>query len=145
MSTRDGDIGQLLTCDRCKVDYDFDDDDAMGFKTKYNLWKWEIFKGIQQPKCLWGDFCSKCATEMTPFVYALRDVVETERANNKLLKAIREQRANNQNDRSTARPTGESHAGCVRRATEPRKGACNQQAFKNYYGLALFGNESCDV
>ena len=73
--TRDGDEGQLLTCDRCRVDYDYDDDNGKMHEIT-NYWCYEIFNNLQKPRCLWGDFCTKCATEMTPFVYALRDVVE---------------------------------------------------------------------
>ncbi len=141
--TRDGDEGQLLTCDRCRVDYDYDDDNGKMHEIT-NYWCYEIFNNLQKPRCLWGDFCTKCATEMTPFVYALRDVVETERFNNKLLKAIREQKRNSDN-RTNARTAGKGDAGCVRREPERGQGASYPQTHKNYYGLTLLGDEDCHV
>lgn len=140
---RDGDIGELLTCDRCGIDFNFDDENQKANDIQ-DYWIFEIFKGIEKPRELWMDFCAKCAVEVTPCVYALRDVVETKKSVNKLEKAIREQKRNSDN-RTNARAIGKGDAGCLRRKPECGQGASHPQTHKNYYGLTLLGDEDCHV
>jgi hypothetical protein len=141
---RDGDVGELLTCDRCNVDFNFYDDDAAAFHAQ-RFWQTEIFQGRSIPRELAGcHFCLSCVRTMTPFVYALRDIDETNLFINKLQKAIYE-RNRNKNNRPDAYHACECGKGRVKRRFVSGQSDGSSQARKEYYGVALFGDEDCHV
>ena len=85
----DGDIGNVIRCDRCGKVHDFENSD---FKIKQEIWWSSIFKKITRPDCLVIDFCKECAIDLTPLVYQLADVMELKMYVNKLERTINETR-----------------------------------------------------
>lgn len=87
MTILDGELGEVIRCDRCRKVHDYDHSD---FEIRLNIWG-PLFKGRPWPD-FGGDFCEECAKEITPLVFQLRDVDELKLFVNKLERAIREKR-----------------------------------------------------
>ena len=104
----DGDIGEVVQCDRCKVIKKYH---CLPYENYYEEWMeipLELWRGWfhqrHTPQELRQDYCRKCSEEITPMIHKFREVVETMYHINKLGAAIRERR--NQDNRAT-----EAHAG----------------------------------
>ena len=90
--------GYFYKCDRCSIKFEFE----QGVHSKTNFWPLldHIYSKRIKPNL--GDFCLKCADEVTPFIYALRDIDEVTTSANKLMKVINEKhKQRNQNNRTT--------------------------------------------
>jgi DNA-directed RNA polymerase subunit RPC12/RpoP len=78
--------GERIRCDRCGAEFLYDDD--------FHNFRWVFVDRIfyRRPKPDLPVFCSKCAKEVAPLVYALRDVDELKLYVNNLERAINEKR-----------------------------------------------------
>lgn len=119
--------GEHYRCDRCGAEYDYDQE-------KHDIekfWGWTIFNN--RPKPRFADFCHKCAKEVTPLVYALRDVDELTIYVNKLERAINEKRRKTRNDRPTAHDACECCKGCTQRRPGHRQSDSFAQAGEEHF------------
>ena len=112
MPTLDGDIGNLIKCDRCGTIVDWKKlpkkEYEEVFNIKFELWG-EIFKGRPQPKeAIFSETCLPCTKAMTPRIWALRDADELRYYVNNLRRAINEKTQDNR--RSARDASGDNHA-----------------------------------
>ena len=90
--------GYFYKCDRCSIDFEFE----QGVHDTGSFWPLLDHLYERRPNPKLGDFCLKCADEVAPLLYALRDIDEVTTFANKLMKAIYEKRKQgNQNNRPT--------------------------------------------
>lgn len=96
----------VIRCDRCgEEEWDFGGDSPeTGTGYRYEVVYRNIF--FRRPKmAVEYDFCLKCAKEVVPFYWKLRDIDETNIYINKLKRAINERRRT-KNDGPTPRSFG---------------------------------------
>jgi hypothetical protein len=93
-----------IICDRCKAREHYEPGHEIAA-----YWLSEIFYKRHKPDAIQGTFCKRCAVLMTPWVYKLRDIDELTMYVNKLERAIREKRT--QNNRATSPNAGERSQG----------------------------------
>lgn len=89
--------GAITKCDRC---YCIEKTNEKVFSI-YGFWDRVIFARRQRPQL--GVFCFKCANEITPMIYVLRDVDELKLFVNKLERAINEKRKQRAENNRTAK------------------------------------------
>lgn len=101
--------GWVIKCDRCGLVNDEshrDDGSPLGLprcgcaacvesEKAFDIrryWDGVIFKGVNSAGVGWGfqDLCSRCAIEITPLIWRLRDIKELNIFNYRLQKAINE-------------------------------------------------------
>jgi hypothetical protein len=105
--------GAHYKCDRCGAEYEYDDEaHSFIFNFVHGIFR-------QRPHPDLPDFCQKCAKEVVPLVYALRDADELKLFVNNLERAINEKRREgNKNNR----PTSDDVSQCRERCTQRRFG-----------------------
>ena len=93
MSMLDED-GYFWKCDRCSITFEFE----QGVHSTSRHWPLlqHLYAGRIGPDL--GDFCLKCADEIAPLLYALRDIDEVTTSANKLMKVINEKRKQRNQD-----------------------------------------------
>ena len=93
MSMLDED-GYFWKCDRCSITFEFE----QGVHSTSRYWPLlqHLYAGRIGPDL--GDFCLKCADEIAPLLYALRDIDEVTTSANKLMKVINEKRKQRNQD-----------------------------------------------
>ena len=106
----------IYECDRCSIVFEF----GQGVHSGGHFWPLldHLYAGRSRPSFL-RDFCLKCADEVAPLLYALRDIDEVTTFANKLLKVINEKRKQgNQNNR----PTQGDACRCCKKCLEWKSG-----------------------
>jgi hypothetical protein len=116
MAVLDGDIGNVIRCDRCGVINNFENDNFENADFQIRSYVWNpLFAGRKKPVTEF-DFCKSCAVEITPLIHRLRDIDELNAFIGKLRRATDEKRKQrNQNNRPTACDACKCCKGCSQR------------------------------
>lgn len=93
-----------IICDRCKTREHYEAGHRI---TDY--WRSEIYFKRHKDFFHHATYCKACAVHLTPYVYRMRDIDELTMYVNKLERAIREKRT--QNNRATSPNAGERSQG----------------------------------
>lgn len=80
--------GMYYKCDRCFSEYEFE----QGVSSKSCGWPLMDHLYARRIRPNLGDFCNKCADEVAPLLYKLRDIDELRTCVNKLKGVINEKR-----------------------------------------------------
>jgi len=93
MALLDGDIGEILSCDRCGIIYKYDEESS----SIKDDWLYRIFANRQKPKEIHKDFCPKCTIYVIPYVHVLLEISHLNTSINKLEKEIKNVKRNENN------------------------------------------------
>jgi hypothetical protein len=125
-------LDELRKCDRCAVEYLGDDSD---YEIRYEIWNRNIFYGVGKTFLPENDLCKKCAVEITPLIYRLRDIYELQTFTNKLQKAIYDKRKQQRdsNNWATSDNVSERRKGCIERRLGYRQSYSTSQTCEEHF------------